>query len=52
MDGTGDDILWNGSEEDGNVRSECEEDEGTIYPMLWMELVMIYCGMAVKRMGM
>ena len=29
MDGTGDDILWNGSEEDGNVRSECEEDEGT-----------------------
>ena len=24
-----DDMLWNGSEEDGNVRSECEEDEGT-----------------------
>jgi len=23
------DMLWNGSEEDGNVRSECEEDEGT-----------------------
>jgi len=22
-------MLWNGSEEDGNVRSECEEDEGT-----------------------
>jgi len=21
--------LWNGSEEDGDVRSECEEDEGT-----------------------
>jgi hypothetical protein len=20
-----DDMLWNGSEEDGNVRSECEE---------------------------
>ena len=24
-----DDILWNGSEEDCNVSSECEEDEGT-----------------------
>ena len=24
-----DDMLWNGSEEDGNVDSECEEDEGT-----------------------
>ena len=22
-------VLWNGSEEDGNVRSECEEDAGT-----------------------
>jgi len=29
MDGTDDDMLWNGSEEDGNVRSEYEEDEGT-----------------------
>jgi hypothetical protein len=28
VDGTDDDMLWNGSEEDGNVRSECEEDEG------------------------
>jgi len=27
VDGT--DILWNGSEEDGNVRSECEGDEDT-----------------------
>ena len=26
---TDDDMLWNGSEEDGNVRSECEGDEGT-----------------------
>jgi hypothetical protein len=26
MDET-DDILWNGSEEDGNVRSECKEDD-------------------------
>ena len=27
--GTTDDMLCNGSEEDGNVRSECEGDEGT-----------------------
>ena len=29
MDGTNDDMLWNDSEADGNVRSECKEDEGT-----------------------
>jgi hypothetical protein len=29
VDGSNDDMLWNGSEENGNVRSECEEDEGT-----------------------
>ena len=29
MDGTDSDLLWNGSEEGGNVRSECEGDEGT-----------------------
>ena len=28
-EGTDSDMLWNGSEEGGNVRSECEEDEGT-----------------------
>jgi hypothetical protein len=28
MDGPEDDMLWNGSEEGGDVRSECEEDEG------------------------
>ena len=22
-------MMWNGSKQDGNVRSECEEDEGT-----------------------
>ena len=27
--GENDDVLWNGSEEDGDVRSEWEEDEGT-----------------------
>jgi hypothetical protein len=27
--GTDDDLLWNGIKEDGHVRSECEEDEGT-----------------------
>jgi len=26
VDGTDVDTLYNGSEEDGNVRSECEED--------------------------
>ena len=29
VDGTDDDMLWNGSEEDGHVRSECEGDDGT-----------------------
>ena len=29
MDGTDDDVLWNDSEEDGIVRSECEEGEAT-----------------------
>ena len=29
VDETDDDMLWKGSEEDGNVRSECKEDEGT-----------------------
>jgi hypothetical protein len=29
IDGTDDDTLWNDSEEEGNVRSECEEVEGT-----------------------
>jgi len=28
VDVTDDDVLWNDSEEDGNVRSECELDEG------------------------
>ena len=29
MDRTDVDMLWNGSEEGGNVRGECEEDEDT-----------------------
>ena len=28
--GTDDNMYWNETEEDGNVRSECEEDEGTV----------------------
>jgi hypothetical protein len=28
MDRT-DDMLWNGSEEDGDVKSDCKEDEST-----------------------
>ena len=29
VDGTDDDMLWNGSGGDVHVRGECEEDEGT-----------------------
>jgi len=29
VDETGDGMLWNGSEEVGNVRGECEEGKGT-----------------------
>jgi len=29
LDGIDDDMLWNGIKEDGNVRSECKEGEGT-----------------------
>ena len=29
VDKTDDNMLWNDSEEDGIVRSECKEDEGT-----------------------
>ena len=29
MDQTDNDMLWNGSEEHGNITSECEEDEAT-----------------------
>jgi hypothetical protein len=28
MDETDDDMLWHDNKEDGDVRSECEEDEG------------------------
>jgi hypothetical protein len=28
VDGTEDDMLWHVTEEDRDVRSECEEDEG------------------------
>jgi len=30
LDGNDNDMLWSGSEEDGDVRCECEEDEGTV----------------------
>jgi len=30
VDETNDDMFRNGSEEDGNVRSECEEHKGTV----------------------
>jgi hypothetical protein len=28
VDGTDDNMLWSGIKEDGNVRTECEENEG------------------------
>jgi hypothetical protein len=31
VDGTDDNMLWRSIKEDGNARSECEEDEGTDY---------------------
>ena len=35
------------------TRSECEGFlRSAVYPIQWMELMMICCGMAVKRMGM
>jgi hypothetical protein len=30
LDETGGDALWDEIEEDGNVRSECEEDESAV----------------------
>jgi len=29
VDKTDDDLMWNSSDDDGTVRIECEEDEGT-----------------------
>ena len=34
------------------TRSDCRVLRSAVYPMQWMELVMICCGMAVKRMGL
>jgi len=31
VDETDDDMLWNDSEEDGDVRRECEGDEGAAF---------------------
>ena len=31
MDGTADDMLWNGNKEDGNVGGECEGDGGIAF---------------------
>jgi hypothetical protein len=30
VDGTDDNMLWNGSEEDGSVRSECKKDGNSL----------------------
>jgi len=39
VDGTDDDMLWNGSEEDGYVRSEYEEDKHTNSKMETVTLI-------------
>ena len=39
MDETDDNMLWNGSEEDGNVRSECEKDEDMTVKMGTVTLI-------------
>ena len=39
VDETGGDALWDEIEEDGNVRSECEEDEGTVWKMQTVTLI-------------
>jgi len=43
MDGTDDDMWWNDSEEDGNVRSECDEDEGTFFLIFMGPCITILC---------
>ena len=37
--GTNDDMLWNGSEEDGNARSECEEMKAMTVKMETVTLI-------------
>jgi hypothetical protein len=39
MDETDDNMLWNGSDEDGNVRSECVEDEDMTVKMDTVTLI-------------
>ena len=44
MDETDDNMLWNGSEEDGNIRSGCEGDEGTDwYRQIESDMLFILC---------
>jgi len=55
MDGTDDDMLWNSSEEEGNVRNECEEDEGTDCEdgdsdSDWLKVVRIWHVLCIKCM--
>ena len=47
-DGTDGNMLWNGSEGDGNVKSMRKMTALTVQ----MELMVIRCGMAVRGMGM
>jgi hypothetical protein len=57
MDETDDDMLWNGSEEVGDIRSECEEYEGSdcedgdsdTYMYRWIESEML-CILSVSNL--
>jgi len=39
VDRTDDVMLWNGSEEDGNVGSKCEQEEGIAVKLETMTLI-------------
>jgi len=39
VDKTDDGMLWNGSEEDGTVGSECEQEEGAAVKMETVTLI-------------
>jgi hypothetical protein len=39
VEGSDDDMLWDDSEEDGNVRSECEEDKALTVKMETVTLI-------------
>jgi len=53
MDGTDDNMLWNGREQGGNVKNECEEDEGTDFEFGdsdtgWLKVVRIWHALCIE----